>query len=137
MNQVPTEKLANVESLYNKVKLVDMNQNHLKFFDWTNFFNQLLKTYESTESLNENDEIIVMGLEYFTKLNGLLNDYLTNSTKERSLKLTMVLHLIKLTMPLLSKEYRAQSSVIGEAITGNYYYKLIIETEQVISNVGL
>ncbi len=118
---MPTEKLVNIENLYNKVKLADMNKSHLKFFDWTRFFNQLLKTYDSSETLNENDEIIVMGLQYFTKLNELLDEYLTNSTKEKTLKLTMVFHLVKLTLPLLSKEYRAQSSVIGEAITGNYY----------------
>ena len=78
--------------------------------------------YESTQVLNGNDEIIVMGLDYFTSLTTLIKEYQKDPQKEKTLRFSVLFHLIKFSLPLLSKEYRAQLTAIGEALTGMQPY---------------
>lgn len=117
--KVPNDKLSEVESIYSRVKIGDLNNNYATFFDWKNFFNIFLKTYGSNEVLKDNDEIIIMGLEYFISLNKLIKEY-QDTGREKTVKLSVIFHLIKFSLPLLSKEYRAELTTLGEALTGNY-----------------
>ena len=96
----------------------DLDEIFLPYFNWRNFLNRFLKAYNSNETLSQSDTIIVMGLEYFHKLRGILDVYHSTPEKEKTLKLAVVFHLIKFSLPLLSKEYRNQFSAIGEALTG-------------------
>jgi membrane metallo-endopeptidase-like protein 1 len=116
--KVPTEKLSEVESLYTRVRIGDLTTKHAVFFDWRDYLNNFLKSYGSGEVLTDNDEIILMGLEYFTNLNKLIQDYKDNG-KENTIKLSVIFHLIKFSLPLLSKEYRTQLVELGEALTGS------------------
>lgn len=97
----------------------ELNTKYCSFLNWTSFFNKLLKNYESKEVLNEHDEIIVMGLEYFTSLNDLIKEYQSDPKKENTLKFSIIVQLIKFSLPLLSKEYRNQFTALGEALTGS------------------
>jgi hypothetical protein len=114
---VPTEKLSNMELLYSLVQLSDLNTNHAVYLNWTEFINTFLNKYNSNEKVKDNDKIIIMGIDYFDKLNDLVKEFKTNG-KEESLKLFVLFHLIKFSLPLLSKEYRTQFSSLGEALTG-------------------
>lgn len=118
---MPTEKLSNVETIYSRVKLYDLKNNYAPFYDWTKFLNSILKNYGSLEVLTDEDEIIVMGLDYFKGLKGIINEYQSDPEKERILKLSIIFHFIKFSLPLLSKEYRNQFSALGEALTGKIY----------------
>jgi hypothetical protein len=60
-----------------------------------------------------------MGLEYFVSLNKLIKEY-QDTGREKTVKLSVIFHLIKFSLPLLSKEYRAELTTLGEALTGNY-----------------
>jgi membrane metallo-endopeptidase-like protein 1 len=116
---VPTERLSNVEGIYSLETMSDLNRIFMPYFDWKKFLNKFLKIYESNETLNDSDSIIVMGFEYFEALKGLLDEYHSTQEKEKTLKFTMLFHFIKFSLPLLSKEYRTQFSAIGEALTGS------------------
>ena len=107
--------------MYTRVKLSELNEKHATFLNWTNFINSFLNTYNSNEIVKHDDEIIVMGLEYFESLTALINEYQCNIQKEKTLKLSVIFHLIKFSLTFLSKEYRAQFSAIGEALTGEYF----------------
>lgn len=115
---VPTEKLSEVESIYSTVKIGDLRTKYATFFEWKTFFNRFLKSYGSSEVLKDNDEIIIMGLDYFESLNQLIDDY-KSSGREKTVKLSVIFHLIKYSLPLLSKEYRAELTALGEALTGS------------------
>ncbi len=114
----PSEKLSNVESMYARVKLSSLTRRHGSFLNWTKFINRFLKRYDSNQVLNENDEIIVMGLDYFTSLTNLVREYQKDKNKEKTLRFSVLFHLIKFSLPLLSKDYRNQLTAIGEALTG-------------------
>ncbi len=96
----------------------ELNQLFGSYFDWKLFLNKFLETYDSKERLNNEDKIIVMGRDYFTNLKTILDEYHSNETKHNTLKLKIIFHLIKFSLPLLSKDYRNQFSAIGEALTG-------------------
>jgi hypothetical protein len=115
---VPTEKLSNVEILYSLVQLNELNTKYAVYLNWTEFINTFLNKYSSNEKVQDNDKIILMGLDYFINLNNLVKEFKI-SGKEESLKLFVLFHLIKFSLPLLSKEYRSQFSSLGEALTGN------------------
>jgi hypothetical protein len=121
MSLVPTQNLTNVESVYSRVTLEDLNTKYATFLNWTKFLNKYLKDYGSPEELNKNDEIIVIGLSYFKDLNDLIIEYKKDPKKERVLRMTIIFHLIKFSLPLLSKDYRNQYSAISEALTGNFF----------------
>ena len=118
-HQVPTQNLSNVESVYSRIKLNELNTKYATFLDWIYFLNKYLKDYGSPEILNKQDEIIVIGSNYFELLSDLIKEYRSDPKKEKVLKMTVLFHLIKFSLPLLSKEYRNQYSTIGEALTGN------------------
>lgn len=118
MKLVPTEKLSEVESIYTRVKIGDLYSKYASFFDWKTFLNTFLKTYGSREVLTDEDEIIIMGLDYFVNLNKLINDY-RSTGRENTVKLSVIFHLIKFSLPLLSKEYRGELIALGEALTGS------------------
>lgn len=109
--------MTEVESIYSRVKIGELRLKHATFFDWKTFFNYFLRTYSSNEVLTDDDEIIIMGLEYFINLNQLINEYMTTG-RENTLKLSVIFHLIKFSLPLLSKEYRTELTALGEALTG-------------------
>ena len=95
--------------------------------NWSKFINKFLKRYNSDQVLKESDEIIVMGLDYFINLSALIKEYQKDKTKENTLRFSILFHLIKFSLPLLSKEYRSQLTAIGEALTGEYSsYKIIL-----------
>jgi endothelin-converting enzyme len=98
--------------------MATLNHIFLPYFDWKKFLNTFLSTYESSEQLGNDDSIIVMGFEYFEHLKELLDEYHTTPEKQHTLKLTLLFHFIKFSLPLLSKDYRNQFSAIGEALTG-------------------
>lgn len=100
------------------MNISDLNKKFASFFDWKVFLNKFLNTYGSPEVLNDSDEIIVMGLEYFKNLNTLIKEYTSDKDKEKTLKFAVIFHLIKFSLPLLSKEYRSQFTAIAEALTG-------------------
>lgn len=104
--------------MYTRVKLASLTKNYGSFLNWTKFINRFLKRYDSDQVLNENDEIIVMGLEYFTSLTNLIKAYQKDPAKEKTLRFSVLFHLIKFSLPLLSKDYRNQLTTIGEALTG-------------------
>ncbi|CAF0870341.1 unnamed protein product [Brachionus calyciflorus] len=116
---LPSEKLSNVENAYTRVQMNDLNNKYSTFFNWTNFLNSVLRKYGSKEVIYEHDEIIVMGLEYFSSLNDLIKEYQSNEEQERTLKLSIIIQLIRFSLPLLSKEYRTQFTALGEALTGS------------------
>jgi membrane metallo-endopeptidase-like protein 1 len=86
--------------------------------NWFNFTNSLLQRYNSSETIKNDDTIVVLGYEYFQNLTNLLNEY--NSTDETrfAIKFSMFIHLLKFSLPLISSEYRAQLNVLNEALTG-------------------
>lgn len=108
-----------MESSYNKINLYDLNKKYATFLNWTEFLNSVLSKYGSKEIIRETDDIIVMGLDYFKDLNELIKDYSSNQEKEKILKLSVIIQLIKFSLPLLSKEYRDQFTTLGEALTGS------------------
>ncbi len=61
----------------------------------------------------------MIGSNYFELLSDLIKEYRSDQKKEKVLKMTVLFHLIKFSLPLLSKEYRNQYSTIGDALTGN------------------
>ena len=115
---VPTQNLSYVESVYSKVSLDDLNNDYASFLNWVTFLNKYLSEYGSSERLNKNDEIIVIGLSYFQQVTDLIKEYQKDVKKERTLRMCVIFHLIKFSLPLLSKEYRNQYNAIGEALTG-------------------
>lgn len=115
---MPTEKLSEVESIYTRVKIGDLRLKYASFFDWKTFLNTFLRTYGSREVLTDSDEIIIMGLDYFVNLNKLIEDF-KSTGRENTIKLSVIFHLIKFSLPLLSKEYRAELIALGEALTGS------------------
>ncbi len=97
-----------------------MNSKYATFLDWIFFLNKYLKDYGSPEILNNEDEIIVIASNYFEQLSDLIKEYSSEPKKEKVIKMTVIFHLIKFSLPLLSKEYRNQYSAIGEALTGKF-----------------
>ena len=80
--------------------------------------NRMLKQYNSTETLTEQDHIIVMGLEYFQNLTILVREYQKTPRKEKTLRFFLVCHLIRYALPFLSKNLRDQFITLGEVLTG-------------------
>ena len=115
---MPTERLSNVEAIYTTTKLKELNDFHAPFFDWVNFMNRMLKRYDSEEILNGDDQIIVMGLEYFQNLTSLIQEYQKTERKERTLRFSLICHLIRYALPFLSKDLRSQFITLGEVLTG-------------------
>lgn len=107
--------------MYSRMTVVQLNQLFAPHFDWKTFLNSILKAHGSNETLTELDSVIVMGVEYFERLKSLLEEYQSTPEKQHTLKLTCIFHLIKFSLPLLSKEYRNMNNAIGEALTGKYY----------------
>ena len=104
--------------MYTRVKLSSLTKKHGTFLNWTKFINRFLKRYDSDQVLKDSDEIIVMGLDYFTSLTNLIKEYQKDKDKEKTLRFSILFHLIKFSLPLLSKDYRNQLTTIGEALTG-------------------
>ena len=104
--------------MYARVKLSALSGEYASFLDWTAFFNRMLTINESPERLTPDDEIIVLGIDYFQSLTHLIAEYEQDARKHVTLKLSVVWNLIKFCLPLLSKDYRNQVSILGEAMTG-------------------
>lgn len=117
-----------METIYSRVSLKDLNEKYIGFLNWTVLLNNFLKEYNSTQKLTNDDQIVIMGLEYFKSLNTIINDYLSEPRKEKTLKLFLIFNLIKYALPLLSNEYRSQLTPLGEAITGKLRNNKIKET---------
>ena len=117
-NLVPVEKLSNLESVYQRVKLSDLNKKYADFLEWKSFLNIFFVMYDSDARLNDDDSVIVLGLEYFESLSSLIRTYKSDPEKENVLKMYALMHLIRYCLPLLSKEYRTQVTTLGETITG-------------------
>ena len=112
------EDLSKVESIYSRVSLNDLNVKYARFLNWTELINNLLRKYNSTEHLGDDDEIVVMGLEYLKGLDSLIAEYQNTSRKEKTLKMFIALNFIKFCLPLLSAEYRNIFNTLNEALTG-------------------
>jgi len=110
--------LSKVESVYSRISLNDLNLKYARFLNWTELINNLLRKYNSTEHLENEDKIVVMGLDYLKGLDSLIAEYQNTSRKELTLKMFVSLNFIKFCLPLLSAEYRNIFNALNEALTG-------------------
>ena len=115
---VPAEQMTDIELIYSRVTLKELTSIYATFLDWKVFSNRIFKKFNSPHVLKDSDQIIVMGLDYLTNLTVIINEYKESPDKERTLKLFLVFHLIRFSLPLLSKEYRSQFNELGETLTG-------------------
>lgn len=105
------EDLSNKKRSLIRVKVGNLSQStNASFFDWTSFFNNFLSTYNSSETLNDTDEILVRGAIYFAKLNQLVTDYQATG-RENIIKLWLILRLVEFGLPLLSEKFRLESNL--------------------------
>ena len=116
---VPIEDMSKAETIYTRVNISDLNEKYATFIKWDVFINSLFKEYNSTNFVNNKDEIVVMGLDYFKGLNQIFIEYKQTAKQENILKLYSIFNFIKLTVPLLSAEYRNQFTALNEALTGS------------------
>ena len=110
--------MTDIELIYSRVTLKELTSNYAPFLDWKVFSNKIFKKFNSPHVLKDSDQIIVMGLDYLTNLTVIINEYKESPDKEKTLKLFLVFHLIRFSLPLLSKEYRSQFNELGETLTG-------------------
>jgi predicted metalloendopeptidase len=111
--------MSKAETIYTRVNISDLNEKYATFIKWDVFINNLFKEYNSTNFVNNKDEIVVMGLDYFKGLNQIFLEYKQTVKQENVLKLYSIFNFIKLTVPLLSAEYRNQFTALNEALTGS------------------
>lgn len=81
--------------------------------------NSILKEYNSTQLVTKNDQIVVMGLDYFKALDKIIAEYQTTQRKQKTLKIFVLFNLVKYTLPLLSADYRNLFTALSEALTGS------------------
>lgn len=110
--------MSDIENVYKRVSLNNLSKKHAKFLDWVSYINSVFRAFNSPVVLNNNDMVIVMGLNYFTKLTGIIEEYKATPKKENTLKLLSVFNLVRFSLPLLSSEYRNQFDELGKALTG-------------------
>ncbi len=107
------EILSDSDKSYSRISLKELTESLAPFLDWTNFISKFLSTYNSTEKVDENTTIIVLGKEYLKNLTELIN-----SENEETLKFYAYVNLLKYLVPLLSREFSSQLYVLREALTG-------------------
>ena len=110
--------MSNIEENYERISLKNLTENIAPILNWYNFTNSYLKRYNSSEVIQNEETIVVLGSEYFINLTNLLNEY--NKTEEGRfiINFSMFVHVLKFSLPLLSNDYRIQLSILNEAITG-------------------
>ena len=114
-----SDKISDVEKVYQRVSLNKLTTKYASFINWVDFINQIFRTFGSREVLNENDVVVVIGLDYFTQLTLIIDDYRQTPEKEQTLKMFTIFYLIRFSLPLLSSEYRNQFSDLNMAMTGS------------------
>ncbi len=114
-----SDKISDVEKVYQRVSLNKLTTKYASFINWVDFINQIFRTFGSREVLNENDVVVVIGLDYFTQLTRIIDDYRKVPEKEHTLKMFTIFYLIRFSLPLLSSEYRNQFSDLNMAMTGS------------------
>ncbi len=111
--KVPIEYLANTEVTYSRVALKELSSTLAPFMNWTDFFGKFLRTYNSTETIDENVTIIVLAKEYFKNL----SDTIKNES-EQTVQMYAYINLLKYMFPFLSQEFSTQVNALSEAMTG-------------------
>ena len=111
--------------MYSRVKLRDLTQLHAPFINWKDLINTFFIQYETPSRVTDDDTIIILGLDYFKNVKSLVAEYKSDPKKEKTLKLFVVFHLIRFSLPLLSKEYRSQFTALGEVLTGKLRRSLL------------
>ncbi len=101
------------------MNLYNLTTKYASFINWVDFVNQIFREFGSREVLNEKDIVVVIGLDYFTQLTRIIEEYRKTPEKEHTLKMFTLFYLIRFSLPLLSNEYRTQFSDLNMAITGS------------------
>lgn len=113
-----SDEISNVEKVYQRVTLKDLNEKDATFIDWLDFINTIFMAFNSKEVLNEKDVVIILGIDYFKNLTSIVEEYRSTPKKEKALKFFTIFHLIRFSLPLLSDEFRNQFGELGAALTG-------------------
>ena len=88
--------MSKAETIYTRVNISDLNEKYATFIKWDAFINNLFKEYNSTNSVNNKDEIVVMGLDYFKGLNQIFLEY-----KQTGLQFPLTKHSINNTLKIV------------------------------------
>jgi neprilysin len=137
--KVSPEKMSTVESAYSRHTLTSLTEKLATFLNWKDFLNKFLSKYESKERITDDDSIIIMGIEYFEKLNAIITEYKSNEKREHTLKLFVVSSVIKFSLPFLSQPFQDEFEKIDEVITGSKKterWQTCIESTDIIYGLG-